>query len=304
MDTGGTTLAELTTVWDERGIVISDLALAQDGTIVDPRGPNRFPMPAGDTAPLPLADGAALRVGATIGSGGMGLVRSAVQVPLDREVAVKSLRPDVQRTLGAAELVREARVTGRLEHPNIVPIHALAADEDHQPLLVMKRIDGVPWTDYLASKPLDFHLDVLLDVCNALSFAHSRGVIHRDLKPENVMNGAFGEVYLLDWGLAVSTDPELADRMQLARDITRLAGTPQYMAPEMAAANASQIGEQTDVYLLGSVLHECVTGTYRHDGNDLRATLLQSWMSEPKTYDETVPRELGGICNRAAARDP
>ncbi len=311
---GDTDLAVLTTIWEERGIRISELTIAEDGTILDSKPP---PVTDEIFVPKLLVDagaGAHLEVGRTLGEGGMGIVRQAVQVPLDRTVAVKSLRPQADRPGGAQELVREARVTGALQHPNIVPIHALGLDEHNRPMLVMKQIDGVPWSTYIADpkhstrpypdrEPLDFHLDVMLDVCNAVAFAHSKGVVHRDLKPENVMIGRFGEVYVLDWGLAVAVDESLARRMPLAKDITMLAGTPQYMAPEMAAARGDEIGPRTDVYLLGAVLHEIVTGRHRHGASDVKAALLQAYQSRPVDYDGSVPRELAAICNKATHID-
>lgn len=223
-----------------------------DGTIVSRA---EWQPAAGASAPGIMAE---LAMGETIGEGGMGVVRRAEQLTLRREVAVKQLRADTHRTYAQEQLLREAWVTGGLEHPNIVPVYALGTDPDGNPVIVMKKIEGTAWKDLIdlgdapsghadldaATDRLAWHLNVFQTVCNALAFAHSRGIIHRDIKPDNVMVGAFGEVYLLDWGIAVSLDDET---LPLARDVKTVAGTPAFMAPEMASADGESIDQRTDV---------------------------------------------------------
>ncbi len=180
------------------------------------------------------ADAAEFAIHGTLGEGGMGIVRLASQTALGRHVAIKSVRPDGPVQTAARALMREAWVTGALEHPNVVPVHTLGKDAEGLPMFVMKRVHGTSWRELICGTeplpeehrdaPLDFHLRVMQQVCNAVAFAHSKGVLHRDLKPDNVMIGPFGEVYVLDWGLAVSLD-EGAERIPLARDITDIAGT-------------------------------------------------------------------------------
>jgi len=261
------------------------------------------------------AAGAELELGETIGEGGMGLIRSAVQVPLARDVAVKSVRPERIAPETTLALLREAWVTGSLEHPNVVPVHTLGRDDSGQPLLVMKRIEGVAWDRIIrgadgdptrsgAHDPLGRDLDILIAVCNALAFAHSRGVVHRDVKPENVMVGPFGEVYVLDWGLAVTVDESSKYGIPRAADIRGIAGTPHYMSPEMVVGDATRIGKASDVYLLGAILHEILTGTHRHYGRTLMDVLKASKNVQPFAYDDDVPSELGAVANRATARDP
>jgi serine/threonine-protein kinase len=257
-----------------------------------------------------------LALGAPIGEGGMGVVHEAVQVALDRPVAVKLPHPERDGADARMLLLREARATGAVEHPNVVPVHALGRGERGEPLLVMKRIEGVPWARLLedaaahtryptpATTPLEFHLGVLLQVCNALGFAHSRGIVHRDVKPDNVMIGAFGEVYVLDWGLAVAVRPDAERWAPPVREVHGVAGTPAYLAPEMAAADAALIGERTDVYLCGAVLHEIVTGRPRHEGATLLDTLTRAFISAPVSYAPTVPRELALIANKATSFNP
>lgn len=226
-----------------------------------------------------------------LGRGGMGQVLLATQAALQREVAVKRLldaSPDQ-----AALLLHEASVAGQLEHPNIVPVHALVAT-DEGPAVVMKRVSGVGWNVLIEEGETSIrrHLEILRSVVNAVAFAHSRGVLHRDIKPENVMIGDFGEVYLLDWGLAGGTMDDPAPCVL---------GTPAYLAPEMAEGKSS---EQSDVFLLGSCLHEVLTGEPRHSGADVLETLAVAMQCEPVVYGADVPQELERICNRACAKEP
>ena len=255
-----------------------------------------------------------LTLRALIGEGGMGAVYLAHQRSLGREVAVKCLRAEVRHPRAIEALLREAKIGGALEHPNIVPVHALGQDEQGGPVLVMKRIEGTPWrelldrADHAAWSPLDAqyddrrvaHLQILVQVCNALDFAHSRGVIHRDIKPDNVMIGGFGEVYLLDWGVAIQ---KIVDEGDTAPRPLHVLGTPYYMAPEMVPGDERAVDERTDVYLLGATLHEILTGTYRHEGTTVEDVLLAAAVSAPVTYGTDVPTELAALCNESTQRE-
>ena len=242
-----------------------------------------------------------------LGRGGMSEVRLGVQVALDREVAVKRL-PDDQALPIARELVREARIVGRLEHPNVVPVHDLVIDETGAPMLVLERIEGQPWSTYLADAaklaadhgvedPLRFHLQVLVQVASALHHAHERGIVHRDVKPDNVMIGALGQVYLVDWGIAVDLRPQAID----AYDPSVLAGTPVYLAPEMVLGE--RVDARTDVYLLGATLYELLAGDPPHVAPTLRAIANRAVMSEPDPLPASVPFDLAAICRRCLSRD-
>ncbi len=250
-----------------------------------------------------------LELGGTLGRGGMGVVRLARQPALGREVAVKSLGDDAPEERHVVALVQEASIAGSLEHPNIVPVHVLGRNDRDQPLLVMKRVQGVGWRDLLRdpSHPawsrvtgdrLSFHLGVLMQVCNAVHFAHSRGVIHRDIKAENVMIGEFGEVYLLDWGVACRASPP-GSPVDPA-----LVGTPACMAPEMVRGGGPHIDARTDVYLLGATLHEVLVGRPRHAQASLYDVLRSAFDSAPFAYDAGVPRELAALCNKATSARP
>jgi serine/threonine-protein kinase len=248
-----------------------------------------------------LADFSIIRI---LGEGGMAVVYLANQNALRREVAVK-----VPRKLGPAAvagMLNEARCAGSLEHPNIVPVHALGSDSHGSPILVMKRIEGAPWRalvnepkhpawscgEFAGEEPLTVHLRILMQVASALHFAHSKGIAHRDVKLDNVMIGLFGEVYLTDWGLA--------RRMASTVD-PGLVGTPGYMAPEMVSR--SSVDARTDVYLLGSTLHEILTGQLRHPAPTTRAALAAASLSEPFQYPPSVPTELANLCNAATSRE-
>jgi serine/threonine-protein kinase len=248
-----------------------------------------------------------LSVLGTLGEGGMGVVRLANQLSLDREVAIKTTREDID-DVGARALLAEAYVTGYLEHPNIIPIYNVGRTEQGAPLIVMKRVEGLSWLELLqrpervAAEDLAEHVDILIQVANAVRFAHSRGIIHRDIKPDNVMIGHFDEVYLLDWGIAVSLNEE-RPLLPGRADASGMSGTPQYMAPEMTVQDVEGLDERTDVYLLGATLHHVLTGRPRHRGDRLLEVLFSAHQSVPYEYASEVPVELAEIANRACRRD-
>lgn len=310
---------DFSTLFETLALDEKTLELGHGETIVpDNLEPFAEPVSAMRTLPrLDLGEGTHtvpdLRLVGTLGEGGMGLVRLARQVALDRDVAVKTLRSATDSS--APKLLQEAHVIGRLEHPNVIPVYTLGRDADGVPMIVMKRVEGVSWAEVLrdpASAPGDaepdlvWHLEILGQVCNALRFAHSRKILHRDIKPENVMIGQFGEVYLLDWGIAISyADPsDEANLLPHRETVEGLAGTPAYMAPEMTDNDARDQDERTDVYLLGAVLHELLTGEPRHRGATLFDVMRSAFESAPVDYGEEVPDELAEIANRATALHP
>ena len=250
---------------------------------------------------------------AVIASGGMGTVRLGIQQSLGRPVAVKTLHEDSKCDRGTAEMLHEAWITGSLEHPNIVPVYNLVLDDDDSPMIVLKKIDGTSWVSLMHDADtvrerfcedlLEWNVRILLQVCNAVHFAHTRGIIHRDLKPENVMIGEYGEVYVVDWGIAVALIDDGTGRFPLAKDAKELAGTPAYMAPEMLGGRESQLSERTDVYLLGAILYEIVAGDPPHDGETLMELLPQILVSQPELPGH-VPPELAVIIHRAMHQSP
>ena len=239
-----------------------------------------------------------------IASGGLAVVDAAIQYCLDREVAIKRVRDDRKVPSNLENLVRESQLLARLDHPNITPVYALAYDDEGEPLIVMKRIQGKPWAEYIGRVPefsatkdvLRYHLSVLCTVCRAVEYAHSMGIIHLDLKTDNVMVGEYGEVYLLDWGVAVEMDEHERHMMDT------FYGTPRFAAPEMF--NPRQpLTRQTDIYLLGGILHELLVQRPLHDGRTLQEIIVQANASEPKTYGAEVPKALVSIVHQATAKD-
>jgi len=235
----------------------------------------------------PPAETSDYEVVESISVGGMGAVYAARQHALQREVAVKICRTGgptdpSQSVREVDEFANEAYVTASLDHPHVVPIYALARDAEGRPFFTMKRVSGMSWKGLLHPDTLegeertaaeararqmawDDHLDILLKVCDAVAYAHSKKVLHRDLKPENIMLGDYGEVYVMDWGLAIYCD----ERNEYRQDPDlppEIAGTPSYMAPEMARAEMTTFCEATDIYLLGGLLYELLTGGPPHRG--------------------------------------
>ncbi len=299
-----------------------DPSVPSDATIQLPRGPEVRPSDeaaAADSLPRIALDGdlaagstsrdADLELVRVLGEGGRGRVMLARQRSIGREVAVKVAR---DRELGSAALRVEARTMGRLEHPNIVPVHAIGRDEEGDVVLVMKHIEGVEWRALLQDpdatwwdrlglargERTGFHVDVLAHVANALHYAHARGVIHRDVKPENVLIGADGDVYLADWGVA-----SLPQEREAGAPVA-VVGTPAYMAPELVFGDPTQVSVRTDVYLLGATLHEILTGKPPHAADSVSAALVSAFASRVPAYPDDVPEELAALATWATSREP
>lgn len=206
------------------------------------------------------------RIIGRLGAGGTGVVFQAHQRAVDREVAIKMLREDLATSEPSRQrFLTEARVIGGLDHPNVIAIHEVYANESGSLFYSMKRIDGTSWDQQIADLAQSQNIEILLRVADAIRYAHSRGLVHRDIKPENVMLGRFGEVLLADWGLAVNHGGDKLDG-----DIHHsIGGTPAYMAPELATGLRGAITYQSDVYLLGAILFQILTGFPPHAGDTL-----------------------------------
>ncbi|MFP6663124.1 MAG: protein kinase [Deltaproteobacteria bacterium] len=302
LDPDSTTLDLRETI---RPVLASDEDAGAATILIDPTDP------ATGTQPLPPEAG--FEVSEELGRGGMNIVYRALQKDLQREVALKRIRPERERDAPArSDFLREAQITGHLEHPNILPVHGLSVGPKGEISLAMKLMGGHTWAEMLHPKTraqrqaaehtstVD-HLRILLAICNAVSFAHSRGVIHRDIKPENVMLGAFGEVVLMDWGIALRKD---ADGIIPQGEPIRLAGTPAYMAPEMINPGGRRIGTATDIYLLGAVLFEILQGSPPHAAPNLFQALALATSSTPPRMRDELPEELRLLCHRAMAHQP
>lgn len=264
-----------------------------------------------------------------LGRGGFGEVWQAVQVSLNRTVAIKRLRP-AEEPRGETEarehfFRHEAFTTAALEHPNIVPVYDFGMDEHGQPMMAMKLVRGEPWNTILkrdfaelsAEEFLARHLPILVDVAQAVAFAHENGIVHRDLKPAQVMIGRFGEVLLMDWGLAIRTDefgrsvpnaPVSSLVAPAPSEASSPAGTPAYMAPEQTLPDATQVGPWTDVYLLGGILYQLLSGTRPHDAPNAEAAFLRAHEGvvedvRRRAPERAMPEDLAVLAMRALARD-
>ncbi len=247
-----------------------------------------------------------------IGEGGQGVVVAARDRLLEREVAIKALKRNAEPV--REEILRnEARIGGLLEHPNILPTYDLCEDETGSPFLVMKKVEGVSLETLLKESRKTRErslraetsersrlrlLSLFLQVCHAIDYAHSRGVLHLDLKPQNIKIGPFGEVLVLDWGFAAKReDPEQ----------TFLAGTPMYIAPERFTTRKPD--ERCDIYSLGVILYRLLTGDYPRDTGDVsfetyRNTFRSFRLIAPRERDPGIPPELAAITMKAVADDP
>ncbi|BBO84779.1 hypothetical protein DSCO28_53450 [Desulfosarcina ovata subsp. sediminis] len=236
-----------------------------------------------------------------IGQGACGLVYAADQNTIDREVAVKVIRPEMANDDWIKSLfLSEAVVTGDLDHPNIVPVYDLGIDQEHRLFYTMKKIQGTSWNQVITGKTESENIDILLRVCDAVAFSHAKGVIHRDLKPHNIMLGDYGEVLVMDWGVAVSTSAN--GKAEVLTPLSSQAGTPVYMAPEMADANASRVNHLSDIYLLGGILYEIETGLTPHRASDLKECLRKVAANVIQPTDKKT--ELIDIALKAMATDP
>jgi eukaryotic-like serine/threonine-protein kinase len=210
-----------------------------------------------------------LRIFAELARGGMGRIHPATDRNLLRHVALKRLDAHYAReAFYRGGFIAEAQITGQLEHPNIVPVHELAVDERGVPYFTMKLVQGISLQRWLldsrfplgSPERLEHGLDAFVKVCDAVAYAHHRGVIHRDLKPDNIMVAAFGQVYVMDWGLARLTKTKPASGRAAQMETPGAVGTPGYMAPEQARGNPMEMDERSDVFGLGAVLYELVSG--------------------------------------------
>lgn len=257
-----------------------------------------------------------------IAQGGQGEVWVAEQLDLQRHVAVKIVKPESE-----VYFRQEAIISASLDHPNIIPAHQLFhIDHEGQrrPALAMRFIEGVSWMrlirkEHPGGNPghlyLNRHLRIFLTVCNAVAYAHSKQIIHRDLKPHQVVVGNFGEIYLTDWGMAVSlvTDPKTPtarrNRIPIPTILsdTAILGTPLYMAPEQAAGDNSKLGLHTDIYLLGATLFEIVTGQPPRSFQNfrgLRSVTRDIVRNELRPIPDWVPDDLRTLILQCLATNP
>lgn len=286
-----------------------------------------------------------------IGHGGMGSVFEAWDHELRRVVAMKVLRSLVipvgesskrgpetpQQALALTRFLQEAQILGQLDHPGIVPVHDLGIDASGQLFFIMPLVRGEDlgkvfrrFREGTSGLGLMRVLSMILKACDAVSFAHSRGVLHRDLKPSNIMVGQFGEVYVMDWGLAkviggMTHSDALPDAASVENPVPAQArpvphfetqqgttmGTPSYMPPEQAAGQLQELGPPSDVYAMGAILYHLLSGEPPYvtpgtapSSEDIRQRVLQAGPIPVHRLGRQVPLELAAICNKAMARHP
>jgi len=237
----------------------------------------------------------------SIGKGGMAEVFAARQASVDRIIALKMIKTDKKiDDESRYKFISEAVVTGDLDHPNIVPVHDLGLSQDGVLFYSMKHVKGVSWESVLPEKSLADNLDILLSVCDAMAFAHDKGIVHRDLKPLNIMLGDYGEVLVMDWGLAISFDKKgKAERLSGKMG---MAGTPAFMAPEMAKCDSRRIDTRSDVYLLGGILYKIVTGLRPHESDSVVKCVQEAMLNNIQPSDKKG--ELTDIALKAMSTVP
>ncbi|MGB7623248.1 MAG: serine/threonine-protein kinase [Terriglobia bacterium] len=291
-----------------------------------------------EVSTLPDLSRTAYRILRVLGSGGMATVYLAEDTKLSRPVALKVMDTTVSSEDSVSRMQAEAQIIARLEHPGIVPIHDVGTLPDGRVFYAMKFVQGNSLTKYSqTAAAIPERLRVFLKICEAVAFAHAHGIIHRDLKPENIMVGAFGEVMVMDWGVAKILPASEEDMTTLTpldssgqgastADDTRLdpsmkpllkplvetlsgtiLGTPSYMAPEQALGQTARHSRLTDVYSLGALLYFLLTLRHPYEGasvQQIRETFRHKQLLRPRDSDPTIPKSLQAVCMKAMAFEP
>jgi serine/threonine protein kinase len=261
-----------------------------------------------DVADWPDFTGTRYEILERLGQGGMASVYRAHDRDLDRQVAVKVLHTDAVADSAKTRMLREARVIARMEHPGILPVHDLGLLPDGRIYYAMKFVHGLRLDEFLSTtQSLSDRLRVFLRICEAVAFAHSQGVIHRDLKPSNVMIGGFGEVLVIDWGLAkvlsdqtasASASPQAPPAQPMSGSEPTLhgsvLGTPGFMAPEQELGRTDAVDQRTDVFGLGALLSSLLTAA---SPKSLRAISDKARSADPVDRYPSVTELIDDVNN-------
>jgi predicted Ser/Thr protein kinase len=234
-----------------------------------------------------------------LGKGGMGLVYLATQNSVKRSVALKVIRKDKQNDTFIKQFFYEAEITAGLEHPNITPVYELGRTKEGVCFYSMKYIQGNPWEKKIRDNSIDENLEIFDKLCDAIAFAHSKGILHMDIKPDNVQLGEFGEVYAVDWGVA--SDLKRPESI-------RCAGTWQWISPEVARGDKSKIGKGSDIYLLGGILFQIVTGHHPRLPKDANEKMGHAALAKAAQSNVIQPTDckdpMVAVALRALETDP
>lgn len=238
-----------------------------------------------------------------LGQGGRGDIYLARQVALGREVAIKFLNQECAEALASrSELIGEARVTAALDHPYIVTTHEVARDQDGHPFYVMERVLGQPWSELIDEFDLDTNLAILRRVSEAVAYAHRAGVLHLDLKPQNVLVEDDRLVQLIDWGMAMAVPGYDASPARRVTANMPIAGTPNYMAPELARGRWQSVNQATDIYQLGGILFQVLAGRAPHQRSSSREA-WRSAMTNQVDLPDDIDVQLSELLAGALATD-
>jgi CRP-like cAMP-binding protein/tRNA A-37 threonylcarbamoyl transferase component Bud32 len=298
------------------------------GTAAEPRAPGPVERPAERPAEQQaariMAQASRFQNTGRIGAGGMGEVHKVYDQVLQRQVAMKNLLAELaSSTTTTRRFLQEVLITAQLDHPNIVPVYDVGFHDGGSAFFVMKLVRGENLATRirshhgqpLTSRQLEGYLRIFLKVCEAVDFAHSRGVIHRDLKPSNIMVGPHGEVFVMDWGIALVRNDDSAQspehvrtsQVALTEDPDMILGTAAYMAPEQARAETDDIDARTDIFALGGILYHILTSQPPYPGPELAVQIVlagEANVPHPArvVQDRRLPPRLCRITMKALAR--
>jgi serine/threonine-protein kinase len=271
----------------------------------------------------PAAEGFRYQLREDLGHGGAGRVIAAFDRHTGRIVALKSLKEELRGDpLLADRFLAEGQIAARLEHPSIIPVYDLGLLPDGAPFYTMRVVSQRSLRSVLRDAAVRAEWSLVrlcttfVQICRAMAYAHERGIVHRDLKPENILLGRYGEVYVADWGIAkplgdppddVRVVPALRPSRRDDTEVGAMLGTPGYMAPEQVRGDGTPIDARADVFGLGAILYEILTGARPFPGRDPEAVLraiLEAEPVRPRTVDPRCPLVLEDLCMRMLAKSP